>query len=42
MGTLVEYFRLDLIGGLLWIHIIYIKSAGFLDQLKAYQLLTIF
>jgi hypothetical protein len=30
MGKLVDYFRKDLIGGLLRIHILYIKSAEFL------------
>jgi hypothetical protein len=42
MGSLVEYFRMELIGGLLWIHIIYIKSAEFLGQLKGNRLLTTF
>jgi hypothetical protein len=42
MGSLVEYFRMELIGELLWIRIIYIKSAEFLNKLKGNSLLTIF
>ena len=40
MGSLVEYFRIDLIGGLLGIHIIHVQSAEFFGQLKANQFPT--